>query len=180
VGAVVLPGPLGWRGFLLTLEVEGAVDVLSWLHAGGTEGGGRRDVLREAGRAVRRLHDAGVAHADLHPKNLLLAPGGRVLVLDLDRARDSKALLDDATRLENLVRLGRAMEKHRLRGLGAGRREALRFLEGYAGSRDAARVWLDRAGSRLERTRFWRVLWWRLIGATRPWRPPAGTAARSA
>jgi 3-deoxy-D-manno-octulosonic acid kinase len=176
VACVVLPGPLGWRGFLLTQEVEGAQDLLAWLHDRPSDGPSEREVLREAGRSVRRLHDAGVAHADLHPKNLLLAPGGRVLLLDLDKAFDGGGRLDEEHRLRNLVRLGRAMEKHRLKGLRAGRREALRFLEGYAGSREAARQWLESAAARLRRDLRWRMVWWRLAGEARPWRRGAGAA----
>ena len=135
-----------------------------------------RGLLGEAGRAVRRLHDAGVAHADLHPKNLLRDGVGRVLILDLDKAFDGSGTLSDEMRLRNLVRLGRAVEKHRMKGLRAGRREALRFLEGYAGDRDAAVEWLERVGTRLRRGLRWRMIWWRLTGEARPWRPRAPAA----
>jgi tRNA A-37 threonylcarbamoyl transferase component Bud32 len=174
VGAVVHTGPLGWRGWLLTREVEGAVDLEAWLHGGRATQ--EREVLREAGRIVRRLHDAGVAHADLHPKNLLRDPSRRVVLLDLDKAFDGGGTLSDERRLENLVRLGRAVEKHRLKGLRAGRREALRFLEGYAGDRAAAAEWLERVAARLRRGLRWRMIWWRLTGEARPWRPRAPAA----
>ncbi|MHC5010299.1 MAG: lipopolysaccharide kinase InaA family protein [Planctomycetota bacterium] len=178
VGCVVLRGRVGWRGFLLLREVKDGTDLEAWLH--GVEAVGRPDprtVLREAGRAVRRLHDAGIPHPDLHPKNLLCVPGGAVLVLDLDKAHAQDGVLDDATRLRNLVRLGRAIEKHRLKGIRAGRREALRFLEGYAGSPEAARLWFDRIRARLRRGLRLRVLWWRLLGEARPWRPVPGAEA---
>lgn len=170
VGCVVLRGPLGWRGFLLLREVTGSVDLEAWLH--GVPAPTDVDpatILRRAGRAVRHLHDAGVSHADLHAKNLLIAPGGEVLVLDLDRARAHPGRLPDEARLDNLVRLGRAIEKHRLKGMRSGRREALRFLEGYAGSRAAGAEWLERIRARLSRGLSLRVFWWRLIGEARPW-----------
>lgn len=173
VGCVVLRGPTGWRGFLLLHEIHGAVDLEAVLHGvPGPDGPDVRHVLHEAGRVVRQLHDAGVPHPDLHPKNLLVAPGGRVLVIDLDKAQPSSGVLDEEARLRNLTRLGRAIEKHRLKGLGAGRREALRFLEGYAGSPEAARLWLDHIRSRLGRGLGARRVWWRLIGEARPWRAP--------
>jgi 3-deoxy-D-manno-octulosonic acid kinase len=175
VGCVVLRRPLGWRGFLLTQEVEGAVDLEAWLHGvRAPTRRPRRELLREAGRSVRMLHDAGVLHPDLHPKNLLLTPEGGVLVLDLDGARTGDGLVTDGGRVKNLVRLARAVEKHRLKGLRAGRREALRFLEGYSGSREAAEAWLDRVRQRLRRGLALRILWWRLIGEARPWRPAVG------
>lgn len=170
VGCVVLRRAWGWRGFLLTREVAGALDLEAWLYGvSGPCGLTPARVLRRAGRAVRRLHDAGVAHADLHPRNLLLTPAGDVLVLDLDRARASAVRLADGERLGNLVRLGRALEKHRLKGLRTGRREALRFLEGYAGDRRAAGEWLERIRAGLLPGLRMRVLWWRLIGEARPW-----------
>jgi hypothetical protein len=188
VGAVVLRGAFGWRGFLLTREEEPALDLEAWAYESPARraGPGTSDVLRAAGAAVRRLHDAGVSHADLHPKNLLLVlgPGTRarspaassVLVLDLDRAVAHPGPLPDEERLKNLVRLGRAVEKHRLRGMSLSRRDALRFLEGYAGSRDAGETWLSRVRERLSRGLAARVLWWRLTGQARR-RAPAGEVA---
>jgi hypothetical protein len=177
VGAVVLGGGRGWRGFLLTREVEGGVDLEAWLYGEGGEGGGAGSdpagVLRAAGRSVRALHDAGVRHADLHPKNLLLGRDGRVLVLDLDRARAFDGPLSEEDRLKNLARLARAVEKHRLRGMRVSRRRALRFLEGYGGSRAAAAAWLDRVRARATRGLVLRAAWWRLTGQVRPALPRA-------
>lgn len=170
VGCVILRGLLGWRGFLLTKEVPGSVDLEAWLYGVPLETGlPRHEVLRRAGRAVRRLHDAGVSHPDLHAKNLLVTRDGEVLVLDLDKAGALDEPLDEETRIANLARMGRAIEKHRLKGLPTGRREALRFLEGYAGSTDAAAEWLSRIRVRLRRGLGLRMAWWRLIGEKRPW-----------
>lgn len=172
VGCVVLRGATGWRGFLLLHEIEGAEDLEALLHGvPAPDGPDLRRVVHEAGRVVRTLHDAGVPHPDLHPKNLLLAPDGRLVVIDLDKAQPSTGVLSEEARLGNLVRLGRAIEKHRLKGIHAGPGEALRFLEGYAGSPEAARLWFDPIRARLLRTLGLRRIWWRLIGEARPWRP---------
>ena len=40
----------------------------------------------EVGRVVRRFHEAGVVHADLNARNILLDDDGRLHVLDFDRA----------------------------------------------------------------------------------------------
>lgn len=173
VGCVVLRRGLGWRGFLLLEEIQGAIDLEAVLHGVvSPEGHELRRVMYGAGCAVRQLHDAGIPHPDLHPKNLLLTPSGQVLVIDLDKVRPTDRVLDEGMRLKNLVRLGRAVEKHRLKGMRAGRREALRFLDGYAGSTEAARLWLERIRLQLKRSLGLRLLWWRLIGEARPWRPP--------
>lgn len=175
VGAVVLHRAIGWRGFLVLEEVVGARDLEAVVHGRSVPGGHpRRRIYERAGRAVRRLHDAGVPHPDLHPKNLLATEDGRVLLLDLDKARPSDGPLPDALRLQNLLRLGRALAKHRLKGMTAGRPDAVRFLEGYAGSRPAALLWLRQIEGRLRRGLPLRRLWWRLIGQARPWTgPPA-------
>ena len=166
---------VGWRGFLLTREVEAAVDLEAFLYdPARLPVVYPREALADAGRAVRRLHDAGVSHADLHPKNLLVAGRtGEILVLDLDRARAFDGLLPDEERLSNLVRLGRAVEKHRLRGMRVGRRAALRFLTGYAGDPAAAAPLLARVRARLARGLAWHVLWWKLTGQARPRALPA-------
>jgi 3-deoxy-D-manno-octulosonic acid kinase len=177
VGAVVLRKAGGWRGFLLLLEVEDALDLEAVLHGEKPPcRASRRVLLERAGQAVRRLHDAGVPHPDLHPKNLLVTTDARVLVLDLDRAHAAQGRLEDDVRVANLVRLGRSVEKHRLKGMRAGRREALRFLTGYAGSREAGARWLESVRARLARGLALRTLWWRLRGEARPWRPavPSG------
>lgn len=178
VGAVVLRRPVGWRGFLVLSEVHDSRDLEAVMHGLPAPGGHAPAALyAEAGRAVRRLHDAGVPHPDLHPKNLLATVDGRVLVLDLDKARPTDGLLAEADRMANLLRLGRAVAKHRLKGLEASRRDAIRFLEGYAGDRRAAFLWLRQIEGRLRRGLALRHAWWTLLGEARPWRPPSGEHA---
>ena len=182
VGAVVRRGAVGWRGFLLLREVDRALDLETFLYAPEAHPEWPvRDALAEAGRSVRALHDAGVSHADLHPKNLLLDPStAHALVIDLDRARAFDEPLDEEARLANLVRLGRAVEKHRLRGMRVGRRAALRFLAGYGGSDAEGRRWLDLVRPRLARALSLRVLWWRLTGQAEPRRSAASAASSPA
>jgi 3-deoxy-D-manno-octulosonic acid kinase len=86
------------------------------------------------GRAVRRFHDAGGRHADLHVKNLLLreTPSGLAcVVVDLDKAR----IVTDPTpadRMRELMRLFRSLVKRGvLDTLGA--RGCARFVSAYCG-----------------------------------------------
>jgi 3-deoxy-D-manno-octulosonic acid kinase len=87
-----------------------------------------------AGRSVRRFHDAGGRHADLHVKNLLLRERGEsceCVVVDLDKAR----IASDPTpaeRMAELMRLFRSLVK---RGLleRVGGRGCARFLSAYCG-----------------------------------------------
>lgn len=43
---------------------------------------------RKVGRKLKRLHDTGISHRDLHMKNILVSPRGRVTVIDYGLARD--------------------------------------------------------------------------------------------
>ena len=169
-GAVVQGDEGGWTGFLLTREEAGAVDLEAWLQGSDPAGGGAADpalTLQRAGAAVRALHDAGVAHADLHPKNLLVTGAGPVLVIDLDRAASGASPLADTPRVANLARFERSLAKHRLKGTVLTRWDAEAFYAGYAGRDGDGTAWAARARARRGSLTL-RRLWWRVTGATRP------------
>jgi tRNA A-37 threonylcarbamoyl transferase component Bud32 len=84
--------PVAWarrdgHTFLFTREIPGAEVLRSRPLT--------RPVLRELARFVRRLHDAGFRHDDLHVGNILVA-GGELTLVDVHRA----ALVDALTRSE--------------------------------------------------------------------------------
>lgn len=104
-------GPL-WNAVFGTLHVEGARDGWAWL-AAKPERSALLGGARALGAAIRRFHDAGGQHADLHLKNLLLREdGGRfeAWVIDLDRARCG-APPGAARRARELMRLYRSLLK---------------------------------------------------------------------
>lgn len=163
-GAVVRGDAGGWEGWLLTREEEGAYDLQAWLD--GATVAGHDDpgtTLERAGRVVRSLHDEGVAHPDLHPKNLLLTRAGAVLVLDLDRARMAHEALPTGARLANLARFERSLAKQRRAGRALRRWDPVAFYRGYGGAEGPR--WQRDALARLGSLRL-RALWWRLSGAT--------------
>jgi len=131
-------GPF-WSAVVGTVHAEGARDGLAWL----AEGPERARLLRGAravGAALRRFHDAGGSHADLHAKNLLLrerADETCALVIDLDGARVGDPP-PPARRMRELMRLARSLEK---RGVSAqvGPRGCAAALAGYCGSDRALR-----------------------------------------
>jgi tRNA A-37 threonylcarbamoyl transferase component Bud32 len=134
LGLLVQAGKLGFRrGALVTRMVEGGQDLLVYLRS---EDGVRqladprtkRALIRSTARQVRKMHDAGVCHADLHVKNLLLAPAGRIFILDLDRAK-VHGELGLSRRLANLIRLGRSLEKTGTDSVISGRDTYVFFLE---------------------------------------------------
>lgn len=58
---------------------------------------------QDIGRCIRRFHRAGVFHADLNVRNILIDPGQKVWLIDFDRARivrpESSALVSNLRRL---------------------------------------------------------------------------------
>jgi len=104
-------GPL-WQLFVATVYEEGAHSAMRFLQ--GVPDPTRVCVAAAAlGRSVRRFHDAGGSHADLHAGNLLLVEEAeelRGLVVDLDRAKQGP--LEPAQRMHQLMRLYRSLRKH--------------------------------------------------------------------
>lgn len=135
-----------WNAALGTGFVDGAVDAARALAAGPP----RRELrptLAAAGRAVRRFHDVGGSHPDLHVANLLVRKHGaetEVWIVDLDRAR-AGARLAPRERMAELMRLYRSLCKRRLLAAAGGERGCLWFLHAYvAGDRALRRALLAR------------------------------------
>ena len=138
------PVAVGWRGpvyptrgWIATLAIPGARDMLA-IFARPIAATKRVTAARAAARAVRALHDAGIVHADLHLKNLMVGegpggPGSAAWVIDLDLARGGKGSLPLRDRISNLARLFRSVEKHRRAGLEIGEADIGAFCEEYFG-----------------------------------------------
>ncbi len=63
------------RAFLATATIAGAVPV------------GPDVSVETVGNFLRRIHDGGLSHGRLYPRNLLVSPDGSLRMVDLDRAR---------------------------------------------------------------------------------------------
>jgi tRNA A-37 threonylcarbamoyl transferase component Bud32 len=137
------------------------------------------------GRFVARLHDAGIAHHDLHANNLLVAGGDedepRLYLVDLHAVRLGAPLGWRASR-DNLVLLNRWFVMR------VGRADRLRFWRAYTTARwpdagSAGRLRADeRARDLEERTgrsnlRFWRGRDRRCLEANRYYRPVRSAVA---
>ena len=150
------------RLYYVSREVAGR-DLYAFL-TGDASANARAEVLRRAGALIRSLHERGVLHTDLHPKNLFVAEGtGEVLVLDLDQTDRGERPGREAM-LRNLVRFYRFGRRREDLGEGRGWSgdELRALLEGYAGGdrgdleaeilRSYRRgSWLHRIGWRLEK-----------------------------
>ena len=137
-GAVYPSGPI-YRADLVTEYVAGGGDLARALFHDDLTGGERIQILRCVGALVARAAAAGIEHADLNAKNVLLdwsAGGPMPLLLDLDRCRVlPPGVRGDPTPM--VARLTRSLHKHAERsGRGIGQGELTVLLEsaGVAGS----------------------------------------------
>jgi 3-deoxy-D-manno-octulosonic acid kinase len=151
-----------WRAAVATWYEPRTLDARAFL-AGAPDAARVARAASAAGAALRRFHDAGGRHRDLHAGNLLLredASGAAVLLVDLDRARCGRAP-GAAARFAEIIRLYRSLAK---RGLSAavGRRGRAAFLRAYTGSdRNLRRALLRHLPRERRRLAFHRLGWGR-------------------
>jgi 3-deoxy-D-manno-octulosonic acid kinase len=153
--AVRIRGPFH-RLSVVSREIEGAADLLSLAPRLGPRD--KRDLLRRVADEMRRLHDAGVYHADLTLKNILVA-GPQVFIIDLDKARVAGGRIR-ALDVGNLSRLNRSVVKVLGPAGPVTRTDKLRFLRRYLGGREGLRELARSCVQGLWAHR----LWWALGG----------------
>lgn len=177
-----LPGGLtGWRLDLVTRRIEGVSDLAELLEAlrgGEVPAPWRAHVVHAVGRFIGELHRFGLAHADLTPRNVLLAAEALrapasfdaatpvpLWIIDLDRSKRHVPLSRDAGR-ENLRRFLRAVLRRNERGRAfLTRGDVGRFLRGYdeaLGRSETAwrEDWRAIAARELASSRWHRFAWW--------------------
>jgi tRNA A-37 threonylcarbamoyl transferase component Bud32 len=131
--------PLAWGrfesrwpkgSFLITRAIEGTTPLDTYLEMAALPPFQRRRLFTQAlAEFVRKLHDAGVAHPDFHPGNILVRDDGdrwQFYLIDVHDVRLGPPLSRDA-RLANLTLLNRWF---RLR---VARSDRLRFWRAYSG-----------------------------------------------
>jgi hypothetical protein len=166
-----------WRAAIAHDFEADALDAASLLASGPS----RARVVRAAaaaGRALRRFHDLGGRHADLHAGNLLLreGPAGcEAVLVDLDRARHG-APPEASARFAEMMRLHRSLLKRDLAGR-VGARGCAAFLGAYTGSDRELRRSLLRHLPREQRRLELHRLGWKLAGAMPFARPLLATRA---
>lgn len=168
VAALARRHGLFWSCHFVTIERPIARDGLAWLRAAPA-----RPALdaaaRSLGHGLRRLHDRGVLHGDLHLANLLIEGEDRqtrCAFIDLDHARPSAPT--PAERMAELARLARSLEKHGLEDAVPPRVRA-GVVSAYCGG-DAVLRRALRASRRRERRRLarHRLGWWIAARWTKP------------
>jgi tRNA A-37 threonylcarbamoyl transferase component Bud32 len=108
-------GPV-YKCRLVSKEITGAIDLMELL-LNPEENKlvvRKRQIISKAAKAVKEMHDAGIYHADLHLKNILVqsAAGGKVnvYIIDLDKSRQYEEI-SLHKRMRNIMRLDRSVEK---------------------------------------------------------------------
>jgi hypothetical protein len=123
---------------LCTRRIEGAVDLSSWLQnagLGAPGAGSKRRWIERLGHNLGAWMASGFEHADLTPRNFLLAPVpggvGSLWVLDLDKSRLG-APLPAARREALLARLWRHIARRPRLRAALSRADRARFLRAFA------------------------------------------------
>lgn len=132
----------------------------------------RRDLLKAVAEAIRRCHDAGLRHADLNSRNILIerAPDAwRVRLIDLDKTTFGEPLKLDE-RLAQLARLHRSLAKERLFPLPVTASDYAGFAREAVGS-ELSMGAADAFVTACIRSARRHALGWRLAGLWRRWRP---------
>ncbi len=166
-----------WPGesVLVTRSLDHAVPFTEFLEESGTSVGAANccRLAEELGRFFARLHDAGIAHPDPHPGNLLLefAPGGeaRFSLIDVHAIRIGRPLSWAESRA-NLVLFNRWFQ------IRVSRSDRARFWQSYRQSRRTLSVLGDlearavEAGTAVSNLRFWAGRVSRCLGSNRYFR----------
>jgi tRNA A-37 threonylcarbamoyl transferase component Bud32 len=176
----------GWyRGYLITEYLPAARDMIHYLdrQRGRTR---RQEVIKQAAEAVRKMHQAGIYHADLHLKNFLVEEKKKevtVYLIDFDKSAIFPHL-PPSRRMNNLKRLDRSAEKLKRHGLPLTRRDKGVFCRAYAAADQEIRPLLR---TFLKQYRWYNLLyrcgWWIariLYPRHRPWRKSITESVTSA
>jgi len=130
-----------YRGDLVTREIEASEDLDKYLKSARTrewstkDRGRGKEIILSVALLLQGMHRAGLYHADLNLKNILVQiteRGVSSYVIDLDRARVIKPL-GSRMRIRNLVRLYRSLDKQGYLNDLVGKRDVVAFVRAYCG-----------------------------------------------
>ncbi len=107
-------GPI-YKCRLVSKEITGAIDLMELLLNAEKNKlvARKRQIINKTAKAVKGMHGAGIYHADLHLKNILIQSAvGKVdvYIIDLDKSRQYEKI-SLHQRMRNIMRLDRSVEK---------------------------------------------------------------------
>lgn len=155
-----------WRSAIASLDHCNSLDGAAWLATRPNSQQLRKACIAFA-RTVRRLHDAGGLHGDLHLRNLLIESENqddtnaavRVVLIDLDRARIVQSA-SARQRFRELMRFVRSLEKAGCTEVISSRLRAHGLSAYCAGDRELRRSMLLWSPVEARRISLHRAAWW--------------------
>jgi 3-deoxy-D-manno-octulosonic acid kinase len=133
VGASSTRAGLLWhRGRIATRLIPGSWTLPVFIGENRNDAALVSDVLKRAGGAIRKMHDAGIDHADLNMNNILVDKKGAVYIIDFDKAAVYPEL-GQRRRIRNLRRLLRSLRKLKSMGVSLEDGDFSIIIKGYAG-----------------------------------------------
>ena len=102
------------NGYYVTRRLPDSVGLPEFLEQAGAAI--RLQIAFEIGACLRKLHEHGIFYTDLHVKNILVGPEGKIYFIDFDKAEQFRAPLSGCRRRANLYRFLRSVEKYCCRG----------------------------------------------------------------
>jgi 3-deoxy-D-manno-octulosonic acid kinase len=102
------------------------------------------EVLKKAGAAIKKMHEAGIDHADLNMNNILVDAKDNVFIIDFDKATAHREL-GARRRIRNLRRLLRSLRKLKGVGYSLDDDDFFMIIRGYAHDDPALLGTLERA-----------------------------------
>lgn len=125
----------------------------------------RKNIIEVVAQTIRKMHNAGLYHTDLHLKNILIqhTPDNdfKAYIIDMDKAK-TMDVVSTKLRMRNLSRLDRSVEKLKAlakwkNGAIPGKTDKLRFLTAYTGGDIKMRQYI-----RMQTNTYWlhKLLWY--------------------
>lgn len=172
--AVVKRKLWGWfyKASFISKEISGAIDVVQFLKESSFEDiqKSKRPAISAIAKLIRKMHDAGIYHADLHLKNILLKKAGNkefsVYIIDFDKSV-AMSKLDIKLRMKNLLRLDRFIEKLRVNQKIdlISKIDRIRFFRYYMWCGDVLDTDWKQYIRRYQSDHMLHKLWWRILGS---------------
>ncbi len=127
-------------------------------------------ILEATARTIRRMHDVGIYHADLHVKNVMISRSGgdeRPILVDFDKSTVEAGSLRREARERNLIRFDRSMAKLNRRGAELTAADRWRFFRAYDEEAPLDPLARRALASRRHRALRWHEANWRLAAWVR-------------
>jgi 3-deoxy-D-manno-octulosonic acid kinase len=157
-----------YKGDLVSKQIPNSLDLIQYFTQWGKARvqkhlSEKRKLIHQAGRLVRKMHEVGIYHFDLHLKNFIVERGeggmASLYIIDFDRSKIIHPLKSSKW-FANLLRLDRSVEKWRPKGLWITRTDRLRFLRSYLeGDRERLAFVRRYLRKYLRRKRRYRIGW---------------------